>query len=170
MAIINGIQMPNFEEHEFSEDPALYANITLLKNLQLYRDSLGKKIFPSQASGALARFDGRKKSMHFVRKQINRETLIDEDYPAKNSKAIDIFCECLIFEAWTIALSSGLFNGVGVYFDTKNNYGRPQPMLHLDLRPLPLIWFRDNGKYFYPHKNYDFFRNLMKLFEIQSYI
>lgn len=59
---------------------------------------------------------------------------------------------------------SNLFGGVGIYFDTNNNHGKPQPMLHLDLRPVPLIWYRNNGKYFYPYGDKYFYENLITLF------
>lgn len=156
MAIINGVLMQDFKKTEFPEDPEKYAHVSLLQSTQNYRTILGEKFYISLANGALARFDGRMTSMHRI--------LFDVDGKIyKLSKAIDGFPDCDIFKAWTIAIGCGEFNGIGVYFDTKNNHGNLQPMLHLDKRINPLIWYRDKGVYSYPHHS-DFFRRLLKLF------
>ena len=135
---------------------------TILTNTQKYRGILGCPFSISLNDDALIRFDGRKTSMHHVIiDPISKKTI-------KLSGAIDGFPDCDIFEAREKALSSNLFSGIGVYFDTRNNHGHPQPMLHLDLRPLPLIWYRDNGKYFYTHKDKNFFKNLRTLMNLHS--
>lgn len=159
MTIINGVDMPNFTHKEIPPDQALYMSRLILSGIQNYRNILGCPFSVSLVDGALIRFDGRKTSEHHV--IINPESL----RPVKLSRAIDGFPDCNIFEAWTKALSSNLFGGIGVYFDTKNNNGIPQPMLHLDLRSLPLIWYRAQGMYFYPHKDKDFFNHFIILFE-----
>ena len=158
MARINGVNMPNFTHKEIPPGIAEFINESILKSIQEYRYILGCPFNISLADGALIRFDGRKTSEHHV--------IIDPitEKPIKLSRAIDGFPDCDIFEAWTKALSCNLFAGIGVYFDTKNNHGIPQPMLHLDLRPFPLVWYRDDGQYFYPHRNKDFFQGLMNLF------
>jgi hypothetical protein len=136
MGTIRGIKLKNFEFTEFSESAELYADGELLFNLQHFRTLLGVPFYPSKAKGALARFDDKdKKSQHYA---MNRY-----------STAIDGFCDCHIFKAWSIAISCGLWGGVGVYFDTKGNNGSPWPMLHLDLRPNRLFWYRANGHYLY---------------------
>lgn len=157
MAIINGVDMPNFTHKEIPRSKAQYMSKGVLYNLQSYRDMLGHSFSVSIDPGALVRFTGRKTSEHYVR--INLET----GRPDKLSRAIDGFPNCDIFEAWSMVLSSNLFNGIGVYFDTKNNQGEPQCMLHLDLRSRPLIWYRNNGVYHYPHKDKSFFNDLMVL-------
>lgn len=161
MAIINGVDMPNFERSEFSEDPEHCGHHHLLQTLQWYRETLGAKIQPSKSPGALARFDGRKTSMHFI--DLEDFAKSDEE---KRSKALDVFCTTHIFKAWTVAMNFMLWSGIGVYFDTKGNNGEPWPMLHFDLRLHPLIWYRDQGEYFYPHKDKDFYTNLLNLFMI----
>ena len=150
MAMINGVDMPKFSPGEFSEDPNKFAHPELLRKAQQFRTILRAKIFPSKAEGALARTSGNKTSWHFV-----------DD--VKLSMAWDIFCNTHIFKAWTVALSCGLWKGLGVYFDTHGNNGKPWPMLHLDLRPKPLIWYRDDGEYFYPHTSKTFFYDLQTL-------
>lgn len=152
--LINGVDMLNFTHKEIPLSKAMYMDRLILSGVQNYRNILGCPFNISLADGALIRFDGRKTSEHYV--IINPETA----RPEKLSRAIDGFPDCNIFEAWTKALSSNLFGGIGVYFDTKNNNGEPQPMLHLDLRSLPLIWYRDKGEYFYPHKDEHFFTKL----------
>jgi len=150
MSIINGVDMPNFSPGEFSEDPNKYAHPDLLKYAQLYRTILKAKIFPSKVKGALARTSGSITSMHFVSN-------------GSLSWAWDIFCNTHIFKAWTVALSCGLWSGVGVYFDTNGNNGEHWPMLHLDLRIKPLVWYRDNGEYFYPSTSESFYYDLQTL-------
>ena len=135
---------------------ARYMDRLILSRIQAYRNMLKSPFSISMANGALIRFGGRKTSEHYVGVS-SKGPLI------KLSRAIDGFPDCNIFKAWTTALSSGMFSGVGVYFDTKNNHGKPQPMLHLDLRPAPLIWYRDKGEYFYPYRGRDFFKNLNTL-------
>jgi len=154
MAIINGVDMPNFTKKEIPEFAAGLISKQMLENIQKYRTIIRNPFNISLAYGALFRFDGRKSSEHYVIVDPTTDRLI------KPSTAIDGFPVCDIFKAWSMALSSGLFNGIGVYFDTNNNHGHPQPMLHLDLRVSPLIWYRDKGEYFYPHKDKDFFLNL----------
>ena len=153
MAIINGIDMPNFSPGEFSEDPNEFAHPELLTKAQEFRTLLRAKIFPSKAKGALARMYGNQTSMHYV----NRV------YGNNLSKAWDIFCNTHIFKAWTVALNCGLWKGIGVYFDTHGNNGKPWPMLHLDLRPKPLLWYRDDGEYVYPHTSNTFYYDLQGL-------
>ena len=150
--------MPNFTNKEIPPDTAKYIDRFMLSSIQTYRNILGCPFNISMAPGALIRLGGRKTSEHHI--------VIDpiSEKPIKLSRAIDGFPDCDIFKAWAKALSSNLFAGIGVYFDTKNNHGIPQPMLHLDLRPRPLIWYRDKGEYLYPHKDKDFFQNLMNLF------
>jgi hypothetical protein len=156
MAIINGVNMPNFSPGEFSEDPDKFAHPELLTKAQEFRNILGAKIFPSKKEGALARSYGNQTSMHYVMKV----------YGEHFSKAWDIFCNTHIFKAWTVALNCNLWTGVGVYFDTNGNNGKPWPMLHLDLRPKPLIWYRDKGEYFYPHLSKTFYTDLQQLFTV----
>lgn len=160
MAIINGVKMQNFTHKEIPPDIAKSMDTWILSSIQHYRDILGCPFNISLATGALIRFDGRKTSEHHV--------IIDpiSEKTIKLSRAIDGFPDGNIFEAWAKALSSNLFAGIGVYFDTKNNHGEQQPMLHLDLRIQPLIWYRHEGEYFYPHKSKTFFHDLQNIFMI----
>lgn len=157
MAIINGVDMPNFTKKEIPEFASKLMSKQILENVQKYRSILNRPFSISSAYGALFRFDGRKSSEHYVIVDPITDRLI------KPSTAIDGFPYCNIFQAWTLALSSGLFGGIGVYFDTKNNHGDYGPMLHLDLRQNNLIWYRSNGIYYYPGKDTDFFTTLKYL-------
>ena len=150
--IIKGVDMPNFSIKEIPQHVSPYMSRLILSRIQIYRNLLECPFNISMAHGALIRFDGSKTSEHYVIKTTTGQI-------EKLSRAIDGFPDCDIFKAWTITLSSGMFTGVGVYFDTRNNHGVPQPMLHLDLRSTPLIWYRNGGEYFYPH-NKNFFKNL----------
>ena len=63
------------------------------------------------------------------------------------------------FETYTKVLQSNLFPRIGLYFDTKYK-NKPWMMLHLDLKPTPLIWYRDIHYYYEGEKN--FYKNLYK--------
>jgi len=122
-----------FEPDEFSEDPDKYADPALIYSLDIFREMLQYKIYPSPVTGALARFDdGKSGSRHYA--------------VSRKSDAIDIFCNTSILEAWTIAIRSGLWKGIGVYFDTFYR-NRDWCMLHLDNRSTNLLWYRDNHEY-----------------------
>jgi hypothetical protein len=151
--IINGIDMPNFKSREFSEDPDEHAHPYLLEAVQKYRTLLGHPFIPSPTPGALARFEpDDMKSMHYAL--------------AKMSKALDGFPDCDIFEAFLIAVRSGLFGGVGVYLDTQLK-GSYKPMLHLDLRETPLMWYRAGGVYKYDTAP-DFYQELLSQFNMHK--
>lgn len=144
-----------FKKHHFSEDPDIYAEPQLIMNLDNYRKQLGNRVYPSPVEGALARFeDTAKGSEHYA---ISRK-----------STAIDIFPKGSILKAWTVAVASGLWTGIGVYFDTKYR-GKPWCMLHLDNREKRLIWYRLNKKdYYYPLHSEALLRKLMQLLLIQE--
>lgn len=127
-----------FQPDEFLEDPERYADIFFLRQLDAFAIALDKAVYPSPVSGALARFKGSKTSRHYAIGRL--------------SDACDIFCNCQISKAWTMALQ--FFTGVGVYFDTHYK-GVSWPMLHVDSRPKTLIWYRDENSYHYPgEKNF----------------
>ncbi len=153
MAIINGVDMQNFSHKEIPQEKASFISKSILINIQKYRYLLGCPFSISMNSDALIRYDGNEKSEHYVK--------VENGNIIKRSTAIDGYPSCDIFKAWTIALSFNLFGGVGVYFDTTNNHGVQQPMLHLDLREKPLIWCRIDKKYYYPHTHKNFYSLLM---------
>ncbi len=145
-------RMIYFHKEEFPDDVGLVTPM-LFFTLDLYRGLLGHGVIPSRAKGALARVDGSKGSRHYA--------------VGRLSDAVDVYVNCPIFKAWTIALQSQLFGGVGVYFDKHYN-GQPRPMLHLDLRPSlsTFIWFtNEKGKYFYRGRDGNFDEKLARLFE-----
>lgn len=142
------MNLKNFSIDEFSEDPIKYADEDLINNLDKLRDFIGKPIYPSPVKGALARFDGSKKSQHYA---INRK-----------STAIDIFVDCSPFEAFIKILQSKLFNRVGIYFDTYYN-NKNHVMFHVDLKDQNLIWLRDNYKYSYSYEK-NFYKELLEKF------
>lgn len=141
-----------FHHDEFSEDPDLYADPSLIYMLDDFRTLLNSAIYPSPAKGALARFDGNPDSRHYA---------VD-----RKSDAVDIFVDSDIRHAWLLSMTSGQWGGVGVYFDTYYR-DRKWPMLHLDLRPLTSLsgityWFRD-GQYYSPSWKEEDRQHLFKL-------
>ncbi len=146
-----------FAPDEFSENPNICADPYLIYALDKYRQILGKAVHPSPVKGALARFTGSPASRHFAAPSSSKPRL---------SIAIDVFCETDIFHAWTTALHSGLWKGVGVYFDTQYK-SQSWCMLHLDRRPIQTLWYRDNKTY-YTQKDKNFWNNLSNYFEETS--
>lgn len=126
-------QITRFKASEFPENPEKCADVFFLRELNAFAIKLKAAVFPSPVKGALCRFSGSKTSRHYAEE--------------RRSDACDIFCNCPIAKAWTTAVQR--FPGVGVYFDTHYR-GGPWPMLHVDMRPKALVWYRDDGKYHYP--------------------
>jgi hypothetical protein len=102
------------------------------------RDWCGEPIYPSPVSGALARFDKTDEDSHHY---------AGEDH---KSRALDWFPGGSVQKAWLMAVTSGLFGGIGIYFDTKYQ-GKPWPMIHTDIRERTptLLWYREGGSYYY---------------------
>jgi len=144
-----------FDSGEFPESPDIYAEPRLILNLNEYRKILKSRVHPSPVSGALARFDDKAEdSEHYA---------VD-----RKSKAVDVFPEGSILRAWTVAVTSGLWTGVGVYFDTEFRY-KKWCMLHLDNRKESLIWYRLNKKdYYYPLYSGTHLRKLFQLLLVQN--
>jgi len=161
MVEINGVNMKNFSYSEFPEGELEYVDYTQLEKLQQFRTILGARIRPSKVPGALSRLDGSKTSDHKV-------LLGSEGQLLKPSTGIDVFCNTHIFKAWTVALTCGLWDAVGVYFDTHDNEGLFHPMLHLGQRSHNAIWLRDYGKYKSPYKTKEFYAELLKQFKYVS--
>jgi hypothetical protein len=139
----------NFVESEFPDSLEL-ADPWFISSLDRLRDEVGSAIFPSPVAGALARLDGSTTSQHYA---VNRL-----------SKACDVFFKADSFKAYTVLLRSGLFSGIGVYFDVQY-MGKPHVMFHLDQRKTPLMWYRDYGSYHYEYES-GFYRNLLNLFHV----
>lgn len=132
MRKIDWKDISKFTPDEFSEDPDKYAEPELIYRLNFYRVKSKSKIKPSSIKGALARFDGG----------TSQHTIKDN----KLSKAVDIFQEGIPFKNYSLLLSMGLFNGIGIYLDTAGPDGLPWIMFHVDIRNRgygygnPLIW------------------------------
>ena len=136
----------NFCDSEFPDSLEL-ADPYLIYCLDQLRDMVGSAIYPSPVEGALARLSGSPGSQHYAVDRL--------------SKACDVFFKADPFKVYTILLTTGLFNGIGCYFDTKY-MGKPHVMFHLDQRDSKLLWYRDNI-YKYNHE-YDFYPQLLNLF------
>lgn len=172
MADLN--QSKYFSIHEFSdrEIEVAFASQEIFSALDTYREKLAVPIYPSPVKGALSRFNGSETSRHFVKGRIQGTSFSDEELldstilemletnpktisVDKFSTGIDIFVdnpEQNFWKAYIMAISCGLFGGIGVYAHTKYK-GKPHPMLHLDIRPhvFPTIWARDaDDNYIYP--------------------
>jgi len=131
----------------FSEDPN-EADPALIYAIDEFRHILGRSVYPSPVKGALARMTGSVNSRHYA---VGRKT-----------DAIDVFPSGDIKLAWLVAVTSGLFGGVGLYPFTHFK-DKPWPMLHLDMRPFErdggkdnhtLLWLRDDSdSYWFPQRS-----------------
>lgn len=164
--MINLAKIPDFSLDNFPEDPDEYAEPQLLYNLQTQRNIFGKPIIPSPVGGALARTAADQiKSQHYAdpKKKIK-------------SKAVDVFPEGDPLKNLILALSSQLWGGLGVYFDTEYG-GKTWVMFHFDIRDLgeehkkkmTLLWFRIEGAYFYPQYSQGRMEQLFKIFQREEF-
>lgn len=156
MLKLAGYEFKDFSEGEFPEDVKKYAAIALIRKLQAQRNILDAPIRPSLAKGALARRGGSKTSKHYATGRL--------------STAVDWFSDLEPFETWNHVLASGLWDGMGIYFDTKNNDGGRQVMFHTDFgRSQNVYWYRKDKEMFssikYGHK---FWGMLLRQFYIYN--
>lgn len=139
--IYGGHELKNFSEDEFPNCELEYAEPNLLYRLQRQRDVFGAGIYPSKAPGALARFKPKgMTSKHYAEKPAD---IPGWEYTLKKSTAIDFFTELPPFEAYCKIISSELWDGVGIYFDTERD-GKPDVLYHTDYgRDDKAFWFRN---------------------------
>ena len=116
--------------NEFIDDITL-ANPQLFINLNQTRITLNKSIHPSPVEGSLARLYGRKTSAHYA--------------VGKLSTGVDVFIEGIPLRNFNTLIRQNLFTGIGIYLDTNGPDGKPWVMFHLDMRPIPLIWFAEKN-------------------------
>lgn len=124
-------QIHFFKPHEFPEGELELAHPALLYDLRQLRDLYKSPIEPSRVKGALARTDGSETSRHYAVDRL--------------SDAVDIFPMGDPLRCWQLAVT--IFNGVGIYYDTKDNHGKDRVMLHVDRRPNVVWWCRIAGQY-----------------------
>lgn len=140
------VKIKNFSINEFPEDPVKFADPKLIINLDRLREFIGSAINISPVKGALARFDiNAKNSQHYA--------------VGRKSTAIDIFIDCDPFEAFVKILQSKLFNRAGFYPNWKYK-DKITGGFHLDLKDQNLMWYRDNGEYYYSYQK-NFYSNLL---------
>jgi len=135
------VQNFNPRTDAFSEDPDKHADPNLIYEIDNYRSMLGKPVYVSPVPGALARFEGSTQSQHYA---VGRKSTAIDGIPTGDIK-----------HAWLLAVSSGIFGGVGLYPHTRFK-NKPWPMLHLDIRrsTTTTIWVREkDGGYTYPFSN-----------------
>ncbi len=124
-----------FSIDEWPGDSLAHIDADLVLALSEYRDRLGHGVVPSPVVDGWYRTDGSKTSRHYA--------------VGRLSDAGDVFPQCDIRKALMVAMGWG-WGGIGVYLDTTGPSGKPEPMLHLDMRQGRVIWMRYNGRYIYP--------------------
>lgn len=130
--------LDHFSKDEFPDGVLEHVEAELILSLDGYRDVLGCPVIPSPVVDGWFRKDGSESSRHYAFNRL--------------SDAGDVFPQCDIRHALMVAMSCVWWGGIGVYLDTTGPSGKPEPMLHLDLRPsMPrTVWMRYEGKYIYP--------------------
>lgn len=141
-----------FAPHEFPSDVLQYLDARLVKKLDEFRQALGHSLTPSPLRAGWVRENGSKGSRHYIgavrvgadgSKESQRLSTAGDLFPSLN---------CDIRHALMTALRMG-FGGIGIYLDTHGPTGRPQPMIHVDLRDgPPQLWLRDGDGYLYPYR------------------
>lgn len=132
-----------FAPYEFV-DNLNHVEPQVIYNLDKWRDMSDDYYYPSPVFGSMVRYND-KSSMHYS----NKKDIL--------SKAIDGFSEGDLVNKFFLAMTSKLWNGIGVYLDTEYD-NKFWPMFHFDIRELGygfnketiLIWIRKKGKYYYP--------------------
>lgn len=148
-----------FKKDEFNENEIPLLSKYVVEELDKVRDILEIPIHISPVKGAVIRQNiEAKNSYHYFDASQNIF-----------GQAIDVFLESLIpfknpIQILIKILGGSRFKGLGFYFDTfyKNE---EKMMLHLDLRHTPVIWFRENQKYFYANSDVNFLTNLENHFK-----
>lgn len=125
-----------FTKNEFPEGVLKHLEAEFILSLEGYRDRLGDVILPSPIKSAWYRTKGSMTSRHYAVDRL--------------SDAGDIFPQCDIRKALMVAMACKWWGGIGVYLDTTGPSGRPEPMLHLDMRLERKLWMRYSGRYIYP--------------------
>ena len=156
-----------FRKEEFPLDELCLLDKRVIEELDRVRDVLEVPINISPAEGAVVRQDNfhghtTRKSYHYFCHETGRL-----------GQAIDVFLGSLLpfvspMQIISKILGGSRFKGLGLYFDTR--YGNDRAlMLHLDLRPDPLVFFahRKGSKkreYFYPKTLNGFMTIMEELF------
>jgi hypothetical protein len=155
--LIREIDYPNFPEFARFQIPLDLIAAKLVCELQLLRKAAGIPITPSPVVAGWARTDGSTKSRHYA---VGRLSDAGDIFPARGR----------VLDCWVTAQGREAWQGLGLYADTTGPDGRPWPMMHLDLRSGPrLFWVRENKKdYYYLHSDpKNFWRVVRRITEIE---
>lgn len=125
----------HFDQSEFPSNSLEHISAKFMRRLFAFRELTGVPMTPSPNPDGWARFTGSKGSRHYA---VRRLSDAGDLFPAEDA---DI--RLLLVQACQ------MFNGFGFYLDTKLN-GKSRTMIHLDQRPMPLVWARYRGEYIYP--------------------
>ena len=133
---------PNFPEfRKYAIDLSL-TDAEVILTLQRLRNVSRVPMTPSPLQGAWSRTTGSKTSRHYA---IGRLADAGDFFP-RRGRALYV---------WTVMQQLPEINGIGLYSDKKGPDGKPQIMIHMDLRtPTRIFWVTDkNGNYWSLHKN-----------------
>ena len=132
---------PSFPEFRSYQIPLTLVSAELILVLQQLRTDSGIPIIPSPVHAGWARIDGSPDSRHYA---VGRLSDAGDIFPARGRA----------FDCWLLAQEISRIGALGLYGDTRGPDGRPWTMMHIDLRPRPrLFWIREDGKYYYLHRD-----------------
>tara|TARA_R100001143_G_C3296155_1_gene103458 strand:- start:224 stop:697 length:474 start_codon:yes stop_codon:yes gene_type:complete len=121
-------------------DPTVltYVDARVLEALDDLRERHARPLHPSRHPEGWIRFNGSEKSRHYVG-------------GGQLSTAADFFPEGDVRDCLLHAVADPRWGGFGIYLDTKRSDLQPGPMMHLDLREGPRVfWVRTaTGRYVY---------------------
>jgi len=124
-----------FSPDEFPVGEAEFISPEAMRRYVVARKITGIPWYPSKVPGATARFDGSKTSRHYA--------------VGRLSDALDFFPSKDVSLPWFLhqLAGSGLFGGIGLYFDTTGYTHSSDVMFHVDCRNpvmgFPLVWFAE---------------------------
>lgn len=116
-----------------------YMDFSLILALDAFRrEFCNVPLTPSPVIAGWYRLDGSKTSQHYA---VGRLSLAGDLFPKYDARRV-----------FLLAMTCGLFTGIGFYNDTNGPDGNPQYMIHVDKRTKGgrIVWARDNGDYVYP--------------------
>ncbi len=141
----------HFSASEFPGDALDHVEEDLIFALSEFRERLGAQVIPSPVVAGWYRMSGSPISRHYAVKRL--------------SDAGDVFPQCDIRKALLVAMGCDFFGGIGIYLDTTGPSGKPEAMMHVDLRPGRLVWLRYEGKYIYPLRSAEEMAKFFKLLD-----
>lgn len=137
----NNGKLDHFSATEWPDHETTLAHVHsgLILSLESFRHEFcDVPLTPSPVTAGWYRLDGSETSQHYA---VGRLSLAGDLFPKHDARRV-----------FLLAMTCGLFTGIGFYNDTNGPDGTPKYMIHVDKRTKGgrVVWVRDNGEYLYP--------------------